>query len=54
MESEVSSILIAAHELKAPMSLIRQLALSLDTENQDSNAYVRSQIIDVSERQRSH
>ena len=50
MESEVSSILIAAHELKAPMSLIRQLALSLDLENQDANSNVRSQIIDVSER----
>lgn len=50
MESEVSSILVAAHELKAPMSLVRQLALSLNTKDQESNSRIRSQIIDVSER----
>ncbi len=50
MESEVSSILVAAHELKAPMSLIRQLAFSLDLDDQNSAECTRSQMIDVSER----
>lgn len=50
MESEVSSILVAAHELKAPMSLIRQLAFSLDLDDQNSAERTRSQMIDVSER----
>lgn len=30
MESEVNGILVAAHELKAPLNLLRQLAFSLD------------------------
>ena len=46
----MSSILVAAHELKAPMSLIRQLALSLDPDDQASTQRTRSQMIDVSER----
>ena len=30
MESEINGILVAAHELKAPLNLLRQLAFSLD------------------------
>lgn len=52
MQSEVNGILVAAHELKAPLNLVRQLALSLDFENQDLSEldYIRGQMIDVSER----
>lgn len=51
MGSEVNGILVAAHELKAPLSLMRQLALSLqiadDAAIQDR---LCSQMVDVSER----
>lgn len=51
MASEVNSILVAAHELKAPLSLMRQLALNMqcsaDLEVQDR---LCSQLVNVSER----
>lgn len=51
MESEVNGILVAAHELKTPLSLMRQLALSLqladDVVVQDR---LCSQMVNVSER----
>lgn len=51
MGSEVNGILVAAHELKAPLSLMRQLALAFqnadDTKVQDR---LCSQMVDVSER----
>lgn len=51
MGSEVNGILVAAHELKTPLSLMRQLALSLDyADNDVSRARIQSQIINVSER----
>ena len=55
MDSEVNGILVAAHELKSPLALMRQLALSMDFENTDlSHAknleQTRSQIVRVSER----
>lgn len=51
MTSEVSGILVAAHELKAPLNLMRQLALSLEFET-DSNrqAMIRDQMVNISER----
>lgn len=51
MESEVNGILVAAHELKAPFALVRQLALSLDVAIDDAERQrIQSQIIDISDR----
>ena len=51
MESEVSGILVAAHDLKAPLGILRQLALSTEFENNPAElARVREQMVDVSER----
>ena len=52
MESEVNGILVAAHELKAPLGLVRQLALSFDftTQPTDELEHIRAQMVDVSER----
>ncbi len=49
MEKEVDGILVAAHELKAPLAILRQLALSFD-EMDTKNEYIRSEMISVSER----
>lgn len=49
METEVNSILVAAHELKAPLAVMRQLALSFDDLDYKNEA-LRSEIINVSER----
>lgn len=49
MESEVDGILVAAHELKAPLAVLRQLALSLGDINEDDEK-IRSEMIRVSER----
>ena len=49
MESEVDGILVAAHELKAPLAVLRQLALSfedIDSENEQ----IRAEMVSVSER----
>ena len=49
MEQEVDGILVAAHELKAPLAVLRQLAFSFD--GMDSrNEHIRSEMIGVSER----
>lgn len=51
MVSEVNGILVAAHELKAPLSLLRQLALSLQlAEDVDVQDTLRAQMVNVSER----
>lgn len=52
MQSEVSGILVAAHELKAPLNLMRQLALAFDFSSQDTATLeqLRSQMVGVSER----
>ncbi len=51
MVSEVNSILVAAHELKAPLSLMRQLALSLETSAEPSTQQrICSQMVNVAER----
>lgn len=50
MDSEVSGILIAAHELKAPLGLLRQLALSLDPNDKPDIKSTQAKMISVSER----
>ena len=49
MEQEVDGILVAAHELKAPLAVLRQLALSLD-DMDASGEQIRSEMVSVSER----
>lgn len=49
MDKEVESILVAAHELKGPLVVLRQLALSLDGLDY-SNEHVRDEMVSVSER----
>jgi len=49
MESEVNGILVAAHELKAPLAVLRQLAFALP-EMDSSGEHTRSEMINVSER----
>ena len=46
---EVEGILVAAHELKAPLAVLRQLALSFD-EMGDENEKIRDEMVSVSER----
>jgi len=46
---EVDGILVAAHELKAPLAVLRQLALSFD-EMDDRGEHIRDEMISVSER----
>ncbi|MBR0431324.1 HAMP domain-containing histidine kinase [Candidatus Saccharibacteria bacterium] len=49
MEKEVDGILVAAHELKAPLAVLRQLALSFSDLN-FKNEHIRSEMVTVSER----
>ena len=49
MESEVDGILVAAHELKAPLAVLRQLAFALP-EMDGLGEHVRSEMVSVSER----
>ncbi len=49
MDVEVDSILLAAHELKAPLAVLRQLALSFD-EMDAKGEHIRDEMISVSER----
>lgn len=46
---EVDGILVAAHELKAPLAVLRQLALSFDGMNV-KNEHIRAEMVQVSER----
>lgn len=46
---EVDGILVAAHELKAPLAVLRQLALSFEGMD-EKNEHIRSEMIGVSER----
>lgn len=51
MEQEVNGILVAAHELKAPLSVLRQLALSMDFDDSKTKLeHLQSEMISVSER----
>lgn len=48
---EVNGILVATHDLKAPLALMRQLALSLDlADDQPTRQHIQSQLVSVSER----
>ena len=49
MEKEVDGILVVAHELKAPLAVLRQLALSFD-EMDAKGEHIRSEMVSVSER----
>ncbi|MBR3180275.1 HAMP domain-containing histidine kinase [Candidatus Saccharibacteria bacterium] len=49
MDMEVDGILVAAHELKAPLAVLRQLALSFD-QMDPLNEHIRSEMVAVSER----
>ena len=49
MNVEVDGALVAAHELKAPLAVLRQLAFSLD-EMEPRDERIRSEMISVSER----
>lgn len=49
MDQEVNGILLAAHELKAPLSVLRQLAFSLDLDD-SRNEHLRTEMINVSDR----
>ncbi len=51
MSMEVSGILVAAHDLKAPLALVRQLALSLElAPDEKSRLRLQNQLVEVSER----
>ena len=49
MEKEVDGILVAAHELKAPLAVLRQLAFSFEGAGV-KDEHVRSEMVSVSER----
>ena len=49
MSMEVDGVLVAAHELKAPLAVLRQLALGLDGLNTEGEQ-IRSEMVNVSER----
>ena len=49
MDKEVDGILVAAHELKAPLAVLRQLALSFD-EMDFKGEHIRSEMVTISER----
>ena len=49
MDVEVDGILVAAHELKTPLAVLRQLALSLPGMD-FSGEHIRSEMVSVSER----
>ena len=51
IQSEVSGVLVAAHELKGPLALLRQLAFSLEyADSARERQQIEREIIDVSDR----
>jgi signal transduction histidine kinase len=50
MASEVNNLFVAAHELKSPLVLMRQLALSMDLDDENSLKFTRDKMVQVSER----
>lgn len=51
MESEVNGILVAAHELKAPLCLLKQLAFSMELATDESERQkIQNQMVTVSDR----
>lgn len=49
MDKEVDGILLAAHELKAPLAVLRQLALTFD-EMDAKGEHIRAEMVSISER----
>ena len=49
MDKEVDGILLVAHELKAPLAVLRQLALAFD-EMDTRGEHIRAEMVSVSER----
>ena len=49
MDEEVDGILVAAHELKAPLAVLRQLALSFDGLDAGGE-HIRNEMVNVSDR----
>ena len=49
MDKEADGILLAAHELKAPLAVLRQLALTFD-EMDAKGEHIRAEMVSVSER----
>ena len=49
MDVEVDGVLVAAHELKAPLAVLRQLALSFDGAGHEDER-IRNEMVNVSER----
>ena len=51
MTSEVNGVLVAAHELKGPLALLRQLAFSLEyADSEKERKEIGREMIDISER----
>lgn len=51
MESEVNGILVAAHELKAPLCLLKQLAFSMElATDENDRKRIQNQMVTVSDR----
>lgn len=51
MDLEVNGILVAAHELKSPLAVLRQLALSLDfADTATEVSHIQSEMLTVSDR----
>ena len=51
MLSEVGGLAVAAHELKSPLVVMRQLALSMDFDDSKTELEsTRKQLVDISER----
>ena len=50
MSTEVNGIFVAAHELKSPLTILRQLALSMDLDDAKALERTKMQMVSVSER----
>ena len=48
--SEVNGIFVVAHELKSPLSLMRQLALSIDLDDKESIVFAKDKMVSTAER----
>ena len=47
---EVNGNFVAAHELKSPLNILRQLALSMELDDKKSLEWTKSQMVEISER----
>ena len=47
---EVNGIFVAAHELKSPLNILRQLSLSMELDDKKSLEWTKSQMVEISER----